>query len=297
MLREPISCSAYNLGDRIILMFGEEHGIDRYTPGLPVSDLVASLCESGGIDVFIERWNSFPAINCGLRSLCIQISNIPNIRIHRCDARKAVYLLDGQARIVADRINSILLGQSTDDPIINDFLNNSDSPFWFKKIIPIWWHSLKINRQIANIRSKVIRQALYKFIRGEIDKNVHILRLHQRRNARPDIVRARLCSLFSIVMDAYMLGRMLRHFRDGARPERIIVYTGDGHYERIVRFFRIMRFVRIHTSLPGLPVRNPFKIRKSLLYKFTHSEKPYHVNLWIVLFLCFILLDHYNKMI
>lgn len=126
------------------------------------------------------------------------------------------------------------------------------------RIIPLLWETLKIDHQISSIRDPTIRTTLSRFISSELDRNIRILRAQLRQNKPDDIVRTRLCSFFSIIMDAYMLGRMLRHFSDNDHPRRIIAYTGDGHYERFVRFLRSLRTLCIHQSI-GPRVRNPFR--------------------------------------
>ena len=274
IIRGPCSCSIFEMNDRTLMLFGEVHRrVDKGDEC--ISDFVAGLASDTTImmDIFIEGWHtsSGPSIGCGLRSMRRRfVRSQKNIRVHLCDVRRARFDHDQPALVAMDRINH-MMSSHIDRPFIREFLNDRRSPVWLGRIIPVWWDHLKIDRQIANIRNPVIRGILSKFISSEFDRNARILRTQLRQNKPDDIVRTRLCSLLSILMDAYMLGRMLRHFRDNDHPRRIIAYTGDAHYERFLRFFYLLRSSTlvscIHQNL-GTTVRDPWTLRTSMRRRF-----------------------------
>ena len=299
IIRGPCSCSIFEMNDRTLMLFGEVHR--RVGKGDQcISDFVAGLASdtTTTLDVFIEGWHtsSGPSIDCGLRSMRRRfVRSQKNIRIHLCDVRRARPDHDKPARVVMERIND-MMSSHIDRPFISEFLNDHPSPIWLGRIIPVWWDHLKINRQIASIRDPVIRSILSRFISSEIDKNVRILRTQLCQNKSDDIIRTRLCSLLSILMDAYMLGRMLRHFRDNDHPRRIISYTGDGHYERFLRFFDLLRSSTlvscIHQNL-GTTVRDPWTLRTSMHRRFVqpsnHIPPTFPTLLPIIIFSIIIL--------
>lgn len=210
-----------------------------------------------------------------------------NLRVHLCDIRQiSIYPFTGYSKKQRDVRPFALLAKYFDyshvkASNIKDFpsflkfwdatLNNPSSDHYIDKIFDMSMTYLKIVKQIDHIRSKRMRKILIDWGTYEWVKLLGVVRdkwkkVVERYESRTMLTRIRQAfsgsvmtavvtpflnstiDLNTILMDMYVMGRILRTFSDGTTINHAIVYTGEFHSFHYRAILRLLGAQEIFTS-------------------------------------------------
>jgi len=172
-------------------------------------------------------------------------------------------------------------GDIRDFPSFIDYwdttLNDRTSVHYIDTIFQMSMDNLKITKQIDHIRSKRMRAILmdwgikewihllavvrerWKVMKTRYDSRTFLSRLRQRVffGKSNTFVTATVTpflnatiDLNTILMDMYLMGRLLRTFSDGTSVHHAIIYTGEFHSYHYRTIMRLLGATELFTSVP-----------------------------------------------